>query len=76
MFKKTFTLMRYWLYYRNGEYYILASKPFGIISQAIAAGASPVSSVYCKSPGLAIKVLFAAALSHYFKSKSLPGSVA
>jgi hypothetical protein len=62
--------MRYWLYFRNGEYYILPAKPFGIISQAIAAGAQPVSSVYCKSSGLATKVLFAAALSHYFKSQS------
>jgi hypothetical protein len=67
--------MRYWLYFRAGEYYIIQARPFGIISQAIAAGASPVCSVYCKSPGLAVKVLFAAALSHHFKNKSLPGSV-
>lgn len=60
--------MRYWLYYRNGEYYVLQSRPFGLVSRAIAAGAKPVTSVYCKSSDLAFKVLFAAALSHHFKS--------
>ena len=36
--------MRYWLYFRAGEYYIITAKNYGIIAQAIAAGSQPVAS--------------------------------
>ena len=65
--------MRYWLYYRAGDYYIITAKNYGIIAQAIALGASPVASFYTSSPEVAAKALVAAALSHYFKLQRYPG---
>lgn len=57
--------MRYFLLYRKGEYFILKSSRLGIIATAIARACTPLASVYSSNEQIAIKILFAAALSHH-----------
>lgn len=57
--------MRYWLLYRNGEYYIINRMMSGIIFEAIIQGCSSIASVVASSDMEAFRHLYAIALLHF-----------
>lgn len=65
----TILLMRYFLLYRSGQYFILTEKNLGIIGKAIAQACTSIASVHATSETFAIKILMAAALSHHMLLK-------